>query len=259
MQNENNRNNTNNPQPQNTPPNNFPLANPIDISGQKSLRKNDDLLSGAKLQLELINQKNKGEMEKELSMIDAAKVRVKQPGTFRGEEGVKGLEEIMRALNMPGIYEKTRAKELLNLREEAIIEKNNLDQLGKNWNMQPADEQDEIADRVRWGAECQNFWQIIILRRDARGVSFKAKPDGDNEKLSQQDLINMVINEIELSLSRNPETRDKAKDTDYLKDKAKQIALGDDFLSLMNSQTKENINIKKIRDKINNLLKKCSE
>ena len=198
------------------------------------------------------NHKNLAEYEKSYDkMPDSPKAKA----LMKKFDNMNEMEFHFRNLGMPGVIDTGQARKLIGLREEAIKESQNLRNQEQGWQQLSEQEQNEIADRVKWGADYQNYWGNIFDAAKIDGVGFMSSPVDPGEKKAKQNLTAMVGNELELALSRDPQTRSKAKDNALIDNLAEKIATDKNFISLVNQQAQGPRNIRLIRMDIERLLK----
>lgn len=214
-----------------------------------------DDLAEAKMQARMANQVSPERLKNELNHIDYLRDNLKKGYFAQSIDGMNEMELGLRNLGMPGVYDTGKAERLINLREEAIKESQNLRGQGQEWDRLNDQEQGEIADRIKWGADYQGGWDVTFDAAKIDGVGYKATPTDEREEKARNNLIYMVGNEIELSLSRNPQTRELAKDNNYVDNLAKKIASDNNFIALINQQAQTTRNIRLIRDDIERLMK----
>lgn len=214
-----------------------------------------DDLAQAKMQARMVNQVRPERLKAELDHIDYLKEKLKKGYFAQSLDGMNEMEAGLRDLGMPGVYDTGRARSLVDLREEAIKESQNVRQQGQDWNRLSDREQDEIADRIKWGADYQKGWGVTFEAAKADGVGYKVNPTDAREEKAKKNLIFMVGNEIELELSRNPQTKQLAKDNNYVDNLAEKITTDKNFVALINQQAQTTRNIRLIRDDIERIMK----
>jgi hypothetical protein len=213
----------------------------------------EDPSDEARIHLQTIKGLPENELKEQAQKVRGIRDEIEKSGGMGDFESTRNTENKMREIGMPGIFNQPEAKKQLSLREQAIFEQRNLANQDQSWDSLPQEEKDEVADRVRWGADYQGSWDWIFDRAKVSNTKFTSAPTTDEERAVNRDLLKMVGGEIELALSRNPQTKAKAKDLTFLDDLSQKIIADRRFIDLVNQEAQGGRNVRIIRTDIERL------
>lgn len=178
---------------------------------------------------------------------------------MKSDEGVFELELRMRNLGMPGVNSAGRAFNILDKREEAMMEERALREQGQSYSTLGDPQKQEAEARIYNGNNFRESWQGLYDYAQINHQRFEDAPTSPESKTIKRGMETLVDNEIRLAAARDPRLGLNYKDNQAVTQLSAKIANDPEFIKFLNGEKSYFPNTTNIKFEIEKRIKAQNE